>query len=82
MFSLVLIDGAASGVPGLSGVVLYLTALMACYLAVLGERWTIVYRSATPRNEAAIALRAMARGAANTSLLGRISGRPDLGKQG
>jgi hypothetical protein len=78
-FSLILAGGVARGIEGLSpAVATHLAALMACYLAILGERRALAFRDAAPR-DAARAVRALARDAANTSLLNRISGRPDLG---
>jgi hypothetical protein len=78
VFSVFLICGVLGGAaPSLA--VLYFGALMASYLAVLGERRAAVPERAM-RDEARASVRALARGAADTSLLSRISGRPDLGR--
>jgi hypothetical protein len=79
VFSAFLIGGVLGGAAP-SRSVLYFGALMASYLAVLGERRTAFSTRRAMRDEARATVRAMARGAADTSLLGRISGRPDLGR--
>ncbi len=80
MFSLALIGGTMQGIEGVStAAATHLAAVMACYLAILGERWALAFK-ATARRDEVTAIRAMARDAANTSLLSRISGRPDFGR--
>jgi len=72
--STLLIGCAVHGAGGPSQFAAYLTALVASYVAALGEG-----RAAMPRRgRAGAAVRAVAREAADTSLLGLISGRPDL----
>jgi hypothetical protein len=79
VFSAFLIGGVlGGGAP--SRAVLYFAAVMASYLTVLGERRTAASTRRARHGEARATVRAMARGAADTSLLGRISGRPDLGR--
>jgi hypothetical protein len=80
VFSMIFIGGALQGAGGFPGVALYLMALTASYVAVLGERWAATLGDNARNSPARVTLRAMARGAADTSLLSRISGRPDLGR--
>jgi hypothetical protein len=71
-----LIGGAVHGAAGSPFAAAYLTALVASYVAVLGE-----CRAAVPgREEVEATLRVFAREAADMSLLGRISGRPGFGR--
>lgn len=81
MFSLILIHGALHNDGNSSGVILSLSALMVSYLATLGERWTALFRNDASATQASVSARAMARDAANTSLLSRISGRPDFERE-
>ncbi|UCI05577.1 hypothetical protein [Mesorhizobium sp. B1-1-8] len=78
LLSLILVGGVAQGVNGLFMVVaIQMTALLASYVAVLAER-----RSATAmtlhESELHVAAHRMAIGAAHSSLLSRISGRPEI----
>lgn len=74
VLSLFLIGGAVHDAAGSPLAAAYLTALIASYMAVLGE-----CRAAIPRREKADAsLPGFVRDAADMSLLGRISRRPGL----
>lgn len=76
LLSTLLIGSAVRGAGGPSFAAAYLAALVASYVAVLGE-----CRLAAPRRERVKAtIGAVAREAADMSLLGRISGRADLGR--
>ena len=79
VFSAIALVCAMKGARALPGIVVYFPALLACYLAVLGERWFALRREPSPAAKAAD-VGGMARSAANTALLGRISGRTGLGK--
>jgi hypothetical protein len=77
VFSAFLIGGMLGGVAP-SRAALYFAVLLASYLAVLGERRAAASTWRVKHNEARTTVRALARSAADTSLLSRISGRPDL----
>jgi hypothetical protein len=74
--SMVLLGGLTAGPAGFYGAMLCLTLLMVCYIVVLGERRATAL-AARRHKTAAAAIRSMAQGAAYTSLLHHISGRPD-----
>jgi hypothetical protein len=76
MLSTFLFGGAIHGAGGPPSAAVYLTALVASYVAVLGECRTTMPR----REEVEATLRVFAREAAEVSLLGRISGRLNPGR--
>ena len=78
VLSLILIGGAAQGIDGLFMVVaVQLAALLATYVAMLAERRSAIATAVSADGEARAAVHALARGVAHSSLLSRISGRPD-----
>lgn len=78
VLSLVLVGGAAQGIDGLFMVVaVQLTALLASYVAVLAEQRSARVEAFAADNEFRATAHVMARGAAHSSLLSRISGRPE-----
>ena len=77
LLSLILIGGVAQGIDGLFMVIaIQMTALLASYVAVQAERRSVVAAMALQENDVRAAAR-MAMGAAHSSLLSRISGRPE-----
>jgi hypothetical protein len=78
VLSLVLVGGAAQGIDGLFMVVaVQLTALLASYVAVLAEQRVTRAEAFVADNEIRATAHVMAKGAAHSSLLSRISGRPE-----
>ncbi len=77
LLSLILIGGVAQGIDGLFMIVaIQMTALLASYVAVQAERRSV--NAAMPLHESDVrAATRMAVGAAHSSLLSRISGRPE-----
>ena len=76
--SLILVGGAAQGIDGLFMVIaVQLTALLASYVAVLAERRSALATTVATESEIRARANVMARGAAHSSLLNRISGRSD-----
>ncbi len=77
LLSLILIGGVAQGVNGLFMIVaVQMTALLASYVAVQAERRSAFAAMNLPEGDVRAAAR-MAMGAAHSSLLSRISGRPE-----
>jgi hypothetical protein len=77
LLSLILIGGVAQGIDGLFMIVaIQMTALLASYIAVLAERRSTFAAMNLPEGDVRAASR-MAMGAAHSSLLSRISGRPE-----
>lgn len=77
LLSLILIGGVAQGIDGLFMIVaIQMTALLASYIAVLAERRSTFAAMNLPEGDVRTASR-MAMGAAHSSLLSRISGRPE-----
>ena len=77
LLSLILIGGVAQGIDGLFMIVaIQMTALLASYVAVLAERRSTFAAMNLPEGDVRAASR-MAIGAAHSSLLSRISGRPE-----
>lgn len=77
LLSLILIGGVAQGINGLFMIVaIQMTALLASYIAVLAERRSTFAAMNLPEGDVRAASR-MAVGAAHSSLLSRISGRPE-----
>jgi len=78
LLSLVLVGGVAQGINGLFMVVaVQMTALLASYVAVLAERRSSLATVALHESDIRAAAHRMAMGAAHSSLLSRISGRPE-----
>lgn len=78
LLSLILIGGVAQGINGLFMVVaVQMTALLASYVAVLAERRSAVAAMALHDKDVHVSAHRMAMGAAHSSLLSRISGRPE-----
>ncbi|TIQ35893.1 MAG: hypothetical protein E5X48_12565 [Mesorhizobium sp.] len=79
LLSIILVGGAAQGINGLFMVVaIQMTALLASYVAVLAERRsTLAAAMASHDSDARLAAHRMAAGAAHSSLLSRISARPE-----
>jgi len=78
VLSLILVGGAAQGIDGLFMVIaVQLTALLASYVAVLAERRSALATTVAAESEIRARANVMARGAAHSSLLDRISGRSD-----
>jgi hypothetical protein len=78
VLSLILIGGAAQRIEGLFMVVaVQLAALLASYVAMLAERRSAYAVVVSNDNEIRAVAHVMARGAAHSSLLSRISGRSD-----
>lgn len=78
MLSLILIGGVAQGIDGLFMVIaVQLTALLASYVAVLAERRSSQAEAFAANSEMRATANVMPRGAAHSSLLSRISGRPE-----
>ncbi|TPN88160.1 hypothetical protein FJ987_13685 [Mesorhizobium sp. CU2] len=77
LLSLILIGGVAQGIAGLFMIIaIQMTALLASYVAVLAERRSVTNAMALHESDVRAATR-MAMGAAHSSLLSRISGRPE-----
>lgn len=77
LLSLILIGGVAQGINGLFMIVaIQMTALLASYVAVLAERRSNFAAMHLPEGDVRAAAR-MAMSAAHSSLLSRISGRPE-----
>lgn len=77
LLSLILIGGVAQGIDGLFVIVgIQMTALLASYVAVQAERRSSFAATNLPERDMRAASR-MAMGAAHSSLLSRISGRPE-----
>jgi hypothetical protein len=77
LLSLILIGGVAQGIDGLFMIVaIQMTALLASYVAVLAERRSSFAALHLPEGDVRAAS-LMAMGAAHSSLLSRISGRPE-----
>lgn len=77
LLSLILVGGVAQGINGLFMIVaIQMTALLASYVAVLAERRSGFAAMHLPEGDVRAAAR-MAMGAAHSSLLSRISGRPE-----
>ncbi|PBB21658.1 hypothetical protein [Mesorhizobium sp. WSM4313] len=77
LLSLILIGGVAQGIDGLFMIVaIQMTALLASYIAMLAERRSTFAAMHLPEGDIRVASR-MAMGAAHSSLLSRISGRPE-----
>ncbi|RRH99209.1 hypothetical protein EH240_18380 [Mesorhizobium tamadayense] len=78
LLSIILLGGAAQGINGLFMVVaIQMTALLASYVAVLAERRSALAATTLYESEARLASHRMAMGAAHSSLLSRISSRPE-----
>ncbi|MDX8517628.1 hypothetical protein [Mesorhizobium dulcispinae] len=79
LLSIILVGGAAQGINGLFMVVaIQMTALLASYVAVLAERRSaLAAATALHESEARLVSHRMAAGAAHSSLLSRISSRPE-----
>lgn len=78
-FSLLLLGGALFPVSGLFPVsAIAVAALLASYLAIFAERWSISLLSARLASDFRAPARLMAAGAAHTALLERISGRTGM----
>jgi hypothetical protein len=78
VLSLILVGGAAQGINGLFMVVaVQLAALLASYVAMLAERRSALATAVSNDGEIRAAAHVMAKGAAHSSLLSRISGRSD-----
>jgi len=83
LLSAILIGGATQGINGLFMVVaIQMTALLASYVAVLAERRAWLAAPLRYRDDARLAASRMAVGAAHSSLLSRISGRPETSPGG
>jgi hypothetical protein len=83
LLSLILVGGVAQGINGLFMIVaIQMTALLASYVAVLAERRFAVVAMNWHENDHRGAAHRMARGAAHSSLLSRISGRPQAPTEG
>jgi hypothetical protein len=78
VLSLILVGGAAQGINGLFMVVaVQLAALLATYVAMLAERRPAIATAVSTDGEIRAAAHVLAKEAAHSSLLSRISGRPD-----
>jgi hypothetical protein len=78
VLSLVLICGTAQGAAGVFPVVAaHLAALLASYLAIRAENWSVSISGVPGEADIRAAARIMALGAAHGSMLARLSGRPD-----
>ncbi|TIS45863.1 hypothetical protein [Mesorhizobium sp.] len=78
LLSVILIGGAAQGINGLFMVVaIQMTALLASYVAVLAERRSTLAAMTLHEADARLTAHRMATGAAHSSLLSRISSRPE-----
>lgn len=78
LLSLILIGGVAQGIDGFFMVVaVQMTALLASYVAVQAERRSAVAAMVLQERDLRASAR-MAMGAAHSSLLSRISGRPEI----
>ncbi|TIS58890.1 MAG: hypothetical protein E5W91_07890 [Mesorhizobium sp.] len=78
VLSLILVGGAAQGINGLFMVVaVQLAALLASYVAMLAERRSETATAVSVDGDIRAAAIVMAKGAAHSSLLSRISGRSD-----
>lgn len=78
VLSLVLVGGAAQGINGLfMAVAVQLAALLASYVAMLAERRSAFAAAVPARADIRAAAHLMAKDAAHSSLLSRISGRSD-----
>ncbi|RUV93111.1 hypothetical protein EOA75_15060 [Mesorhizobium sp. M1A.F.Ca.IN.022.07.1.1] len=78
LLSVILVGGAAQGINGLFMVVaIQMTALLASYVAVLAERRSASTAMTLHEGEAPLVSRRMAAGVAHSSLLSRISSRPE-----
>ncbi|MDX8524940.1 hypothetical protein RFM68_10500 [Mesorhizobium sp. MSK_1335] len=77
LLSLILVGGVVQGIDGLFMIVaIQMTALLASYVAVTAERRSTFAAMSLPEGDVRTASR-MAMGAAHSSLLSRISGRPE-----
>ncbi|RWM13333.1 MAG: hypothetical protein EOR72_18570 [Mesorhizobium sp.] len=77
LLSLILIGGVVQGIDGLFVIVgIQMTALLASYVAVTAERRS-AFAAAMKMPEGDVGASRMAMGAAHSSLLSRISGRPE-----
>ncbi|WP_192245257.1 hypothetical protein [Mesorhizobium silamurunense] len=78
LLSIILVGGAAQGINGLFMVIaIQMTALLASYVAVLAERRSTVAAATLHHGDARLTAQRMATSAAHSSLLSRISGRPE-----
>jgi len=78
LLSLILVGGVAQGINGLFMIVaIQMTALLASYVAVLAERRFAVAAMNWHENDARVTAHRIAAGAAQSSLLSRIAGRPE-----
>lgn len=83
VLSLVLICGTTQGATGLFPVVAaHLAALLASYLAIRAESWSSSMSGVPGEEDFRAAARVMALGAAHSSMLARLSGRPDANMGG
>ncbi|RWK00585.1 MAG: hypothetical protein EOR43_30195 [Mesorhizobium sp.] len=83
LLSIILVGGAAQGINGLFMMVaIQMTALLASYVAVLAERRSALAAMTFNESEAHLTAHRMAAGAAHSSLLSRISSRPETGPGG
>lgn len=77
LLTLVVLAGATQDVSGLfPAATAFLAALLVSYLAVFAERWSAALTTAPGQDDVRAAARVMALGAAHSTLLARLSGRP------